>query len=695
MAKIDELVVELVAESSKLRSDLKSATAATEQASADMQKAMKEFSQNSSKDVSFFESTMSTMAGMLGSSAIQGAFSKVVDLGKYLAGSIIEGAKAAAESEKELVKLANALTLTGKYSQSAMAQLEGYIDAQSKLTGVSGEAITSSLSLLSTMTKLNSDGLEKASRAAMDLSAAYSIDLQAATRLVAKGIEGNTEAFGKLGINVDKGANKSENLNNILKSLTSTQGAAAGAAKTFNGTVNSLTEAYNDFYKIVGVAITQNPVVVAAMNEVVLVLREINDAAGESGNSLKQNIAEALVSVLEVVKVAVDGLDFFVKGLKQFYYLVQTVVFGVIETINGMWEAITMSGDGSDPFAATKGSWEDLQESFSSDTALSKVSETIQRVTNAASGAMSQLSETSSVATKATVAQSESLNALTEAETARIELLKTFAQTYMDNSLAAQASMDFQLEMLNLYLEEGLITQTEFFETKNTLLQAQYETEQALLDEALKKKAITEQQYADASNKLIQKNTLASNAFQKSKVDFEKNSEKERQANLMSSLNTIATMSDSSNKTLAALGKASAVSIATIDGIVAVQKALASAPPPFNIALAAMVGAATAANVAKISGVKLKNGIDEVPGIGNEDNFSAVLAPGERVVPKSTNKDLKEFLERENAGGNSKSVTININISNNMPASREAGAAMIEAINDAINGGSIKILGMA
>lgn len=70
----------------------------------------------------------------------------------------------------------------------------------------------------------------------------------------------------------------------------------------------------------------------------------------------------------------------------------------------------------------------------------------------------------------------------------------------------------------------------------------------------------------------------------------------------------LATLSQSGNDTLAAIGKAAAIAQATIDGVLAVQKALASAPPPFNFALAAAVGVAAAVNVAKIAALA-KGGI--------------------------------------------------------------------------------------
>lgn len=70
----------------------------------------------------------------------------------------------------------------------------------------------------------------------------------------------------------------------------------------------------------------------------------------------------------------------------------------------------------------------------------------------------------------------------------------------------------------------------------------------------------------------------------------------------------MAVLSQSENKKLAAIGKAAAIAQATVDGFLAVQKALATFPPPFNFIAAAAVGVATAANVANIAGVGFKVG---------------------------------------------------------------------------------------
>lgn len=88
-------------------------------------------------------------------------------------------------------------------------------------------------------------------------------------------------------------------------------------------------------------------------------------------------------------------------------------------------------------------------------------------------------------------------------------------------------------------------------------------------------------------------------------------------------------LSQSSNSKLAAIGKAAAITQATIDGYLAVQKALAAFPPPFNFAAAAAVGVATAANVANIAGTGFSKG--GYTGAGGVNEYAGPAHKGEVV----------------------------------------------------------------
>lgn len=119
-------------------------------------------------------------------------------------------------------------------------------------------------------------------------------------------------------------------------------------------------------------------------------------------------------------------------------------------------------------------------------------------------------------------------------------------------------------------------------------------------------------------------------------------------ANTQQFFGTLATLSKSGNKKIAAIGKAAAVAQATIDGILAVQKALASAPPPYNYALAAAVGVAAAANVSAI----MKNGYMEGGYTGNvgRSTVAGVVHGQEYVVNADATARNRAVLEAMNRG---------------------------------------------
>lgn len=135
---------------------------------------------------------------------------------------------------------------------------------------------------------------------------------------------------------------------------------------------------------------------------------------------------------------------------------------------------------------------------------------------------------------------------------------------------------------------------------------------------------------------------------------------------------TLATLATSENKRLAQVGKAAAVAQATIDGILAVQKALASAPPPANYALAAAVGVTAAANVAKIAGVK---GFQEGGYTGNAPvgTVTGVVHGQEFVSNARATARNRSALEAMNngatiGGGN---VTVIVNTDNESKVTRQ------------------------
>ncbi|MDH5750783.1 MAG: hypothetical protein OEZ59_00010 [Deltaproteobacteria bacterium] len=104
---------------------------------------------------------------------------------------------------------------------------------------------------------------------------------------------------------------------------------------------------------------------------------------------------------------------------------------------------------------------------------------------------------------------------------------------------------------------------------------------------------------------------------------------------------------------LARAAKALAVAEATVMAYLAANNALASAPYPFNIPLAALVLAQGLANVERIRQVGIAHsGLENVP-----EDGTYVLRQGERVLSPAQNRDLSRFLDG-GPGGSSHGVRI-------------------------------------
>jgi hypothetical protein len=209
------------------------------------------------------------------------------------------------------------------------------------------------------------------------------------------------------------------------------------------------------------------------------------------------------------------------------------------------------------------------------------------------------------------------------------------------------------------HAEELILAMEGDNEVRNELLQEQYDTELEMLAAARENELLTEQEHKTAIQALDEKFAADKKARDdKAKAEAEKRRKEEldlevktqqAKANIASATaNLITAITDSGSRAAFIAQKAAAIAQSIVATKLAAAQALAVPPAP-NIALAGLAETAGAINTAAIvaTGIKgLRRGIDEVPGVGFEDNFPAILAPGERVVPRETNRDLKRFLSQ-------------------------------------------------
>lgn len=152
----------------------------------------------------------------------------------------------------------------------------------------------------------------------------------------------------------------------------------------------------------------------------------------------------------------------------------------------------------------------------------------------------------------------------------------------------------------------------------------------------------------------------AADVLRKRDLDKEKDALEKRKVAFESTMNFISSLSTSKNKELAAIGKAAAIADATINTYRAANVALASAPPPFNFALAALVTAAGVANISKIMGTPLKTGGVVMPTSGGTLATIGEGGKAEAVIPLGDDRAKDQL--RDTLGGGATEIHIHAGV---------------------------------
>ena len=272
-------------------------------------------------------------------------------------------------------------------------------------------------------------------------------------------------------------------------------------------------------------------------------------------------------------------------------------------------------------------------------------------------------------------------------------------ETVIAYQVAAAESELFYVKQIQTR-DEAFLAELTAQQTKDdSLLALRVQTDQKLLDQYVanlgaqevaqalsnSKKLAADGKYLEANKVLRDLDKKNSDAAIFSSKAFEDKTNKEKLAGLKETFGNISALQSESNAELFAIGKAAAIANATISGIEATQKALTAAPPPFNFALAAIVGIAAAANIAKIASSQppKRQGGGLLPGVASPTDTSTFQgAPGELILNRRQQTSLFNAINQNQIGGDSGTV---VNIQGNIIADDDSQVQrLIERINDNI-----------
>lgn len=267
-----------------------------------------------------WKDTAKKIAGYLGVAFLA---KKVIDFGKA-------AVDAARESEAAWSDLEGTIAAAGESFAGMESQVRAAADAFQASTIHDDDAYAKGLSRLITLSgdvaaSTNNMGL------VADVAAKFfNGDLAPATDLVAKAMNGNTAALGKMGI-------KAEGAQQALEILASrSMGAATKEAGTFSGQLAQLNNGWDDFLKDVGNAIIGSEGASTAMNALKAVVQVLTDWVARN----KEAIA---TWVTKGVNFAITAADILYRALKG----VAEILAGGLQTSLGLaGKAIAFSAKG-------------------------------------------------------------------------------------------------------------------------------------------------------------------------------------------------------------------------------------------------------------------------------------------------------------------------------------------------------------
>lgn len=481
------------------------------------------------------------------------------------------------ESELASNQLNQAMVNSGVFSTELRTRYTELASSIQQMTTFEDDAVVSSIALIQQHTK----GIpitDELVRATADLAAAQGIDLQQAAELVGKTIGSNTNALARQGIEIDATASATEKMAQVTEALSSKFGGQAEAMALGLGSIEQLKNAFGDFMENVGAEIAPT---IGAMVQIFMKLF--------SSMTGGLSIAQAFGDMFNVISQGALYLKF---GLNE---VVMSITGGLVSAA----EATK---------AAVRGNFSQATEIVR--TGLAEIKAAHIENENALNSELLLLREARSANDQAALMRDEQNFIASKQRMKEVE-----AQNHVEK-LEAQIVREQEMFDLEAAADEQKISR--LIAMKDREIKAETDAGQKL--QLLKEKQALQQ--------LNHEQTMNAK-----RLEGEKKINEERVNSQRDTLSKIATLSNSNNQTLAAIGKAAAITEIAIQTPVAISRALSAFPPPFNFAAAGLVGAAMAAQAARVAGVQLAEGgiVKATPG-----GIPAIIGEGgrdEAVIP--------------------------------------------------------------
>lgn len=594
---------------------------------------------------------------------------------------------AANENARAVNTLAAAYQAVGYTAEGAMKQAQEFATKMQNLTGIADEAFLNAQRLLANFGVVGTKAQE-AIQAAYALSIGKGMDFAAAMDLVSKASAGQTSALARYGIQIDKNTASGEKFDAVLAQINERFGATAQAAMgDMISRTNALKQAWGDFKEQVGAG--------------------LNDGLSPAVNFLTKAVGwlnQAFKSLSASWGVAFDWLFTALQGIKAGFLSLGEAALKSLEPVVKVLSYIPGVGD------KIKGVFDNASKSLAKmaedareetvtlakmATPLNAIWKTEKSITEETKDLLKAKEDEVNARRTNLALSEEELKAIKKAreeEEKRVNRVLNNAGVGPKQTTSGWDTSSYQtpeqMSMASMLTGADLKEMSDFFrniEQQKEGLQDLYNKKLELLEQG----NLDEETFAAAKFELDRQ-------YAEKTALLEQDIAKKRQSTMAGMLTNLVSLQNSSNKKMAAVGKAAAIAQATIDtykSATAAYSAMAGIPvigPALAVAAAAAAIAAGLNNVAQISGVKLAEGglVKAVTG-----GVQAVVGEGgsdEAVLPLDNQRAMQRIGGAiAEQGGAGREVIINQNIS------ITSGSGIISDITDAIRNGTVDALEFA
>jgi hypothetical protein len=236
-----------------------------------------------------------------------------------------DAVKAAMEDQKSQILLANALRNTVGATDSAIVATEEYITAMQAEFGIADDQLRPALAKLAAVT----GDVGKAQTllgVSMDISAAKGIELDAASKAVAKAYGGNIGALRKLFPQISAATVKSQDFAAALREISAeTKGAAAAAANTFAGQMERIKLAFGEASESLGYKLLPQ---IQSFADIIInkAIPAVQKFVDENGDKIAAAFKTSISFGLAFAKMMYDMFTFVARNIKVFTVLGAVIV---------------------------------------------------------------------------------------------------------------------------------------------------------------------------------------------------------------------------------------------------------------------------------------------------------------------------------------------------------------------------------